>query len=464
MYQQKVQKEENSSSSKQKKKISEWWNNRKQRIHRQIEYARLKRIRKNTVPPYTYCKNCGTRLEGMYCYQCGQYALDPRQPFQKYVKQYFENVYQYDSKIWRTVWILFSRPGFLTREFNDGKISSYVHPFRLYMFISVVFFTIFFMLTSDKIAHVLLNVNAPKFSEQVIAQLKSGKALPDTTVFAYHGYELQEALKSQGVQQADSLIQVIPLSTHEKTLSKVCMPCIVFNGYYRPTRLRDADQDEISKYLETVSLTESIDEKVLYPMDSIINQMDEDEQNIFKTFDLTTNFRLDSLDNVHSLVPIYDWNNNETKYLNQLRGESFFNELLGELSKWTPFYMMFLLPVLALFFRLAYHKQRMPYMWHFVHAIHINTVFLFLLPIPLFPIFLADNPNSIFPQTAQLLLLFSIGLFVYTYISQYTVYRDGWIRTLFKSLLIYVSFSVLSIGIALSLLLWLLYIIGGNIL
>lgn len=50
MYQQKVQKEENSSSSKQKKKISEWWNNRKQRIHRQIEYARLKRIRKNTVP------------------------------------------------------------------------------------------------------------------------------------------------------------------------------------------------------------------------------------------------------------------------------------------------------------------------------------------------------------------------------------------------------------------------------
>ncbi|MEE1233784.1 MAG: DUF3667 domain-containing protein, partial [Phocaeicola sp.] len=155
----------------------------------------------------------------MYCYQCGQYALDPRQPFQKYVKQYFENVYQYDSKIWRTVWILFSRPGFLTREFNDGKISSYVHPFRLYMFISVVFFTIFFMLTSDKIAHVLLNVNAPNFSEQVIAQLKSGKALPDTTVFAYHGYELQEALKSQGVQQADSLIQVIPLSTHEKTLS-----------------------------------------------------------------------------------------------------------------------------------------------------------------------------------------------------------------------------------------------------
>lgn len=433
-------------------------------MHRRIEYARLKRIRKNTVPQYTYCKNCGTRLEGMYCYQCGQYALDTRQPFQKYVKQYFENVYQYDSKMWRTVWILFSRPGFLTREFNNGKISSYVHPFRLYMFISVVFFTLFFMLTSDKIAHVLLNVNAPKFSEQVIAQLKSGTALPDTTVFAYHGYELQEALKSQGVKQADSLIQVIPLSAHEKALGKVCMPRIVFNGYYRPTRLRNSDQDEIGDYLEAVSLIGNIDKETSYRVDSIIAQMDEDEKSMFKAFNFPANFRLDSLKNVHSRVPIYDWNNNETKYLNQLRGESFFNELLGELSKWTPFYMMFLLPVLALFFQLAYHKQRMPYMWHFVHAIHINTVFLFLLPIPLLPVFLADNPGSTFPQAVQLLLFFGFGLFIYTYVSQYTVYRNGWIRTLIKSLLIYVSFSILSIGIAIGLLLWLLYIIGGNIL
>lgn len=209
MYQQKVQKEENSSSSKQKKKISEWWNNRKQRIHRQIEYARLKRIRKNTVPPYTYCKNCGTRLEGMYCYQCGQYALDPRQPFQKYVKQYFENVYQYDSKIWRTVWILFSRPGFLTREFNDGKISSYVHPFRLYMFISVVFFTIFFMLTSDKIAHVLLNVNAPKFSEQVIAQLNSGKALP-----GHHYFRLSRVRATGSTEISRSPTSRQPYTSH----------------------------------------------------------------------------------------------------------------------------------------------------------------------------------------------------------------------------------------------------------
>ena len=90
------------------------WKERSQRVRRKIELMRLKRIRKKNTPQYTYCKNCGTRLEGMYCYRCGQYALDTEQPFWKYIRQYFENVYQFDTKIWRTLWYMFSRPGFLT--------------------------------------------------------------------------------------------------------------------------------------------------------------------------------------------------------------------------------------------------------------------------------------------------------------------------------------------------------------
>ena len=112
--------------------IRQWslhWQERKRRIYRKLEYNRLKRIRRKTVPQYTFCKNCGTRLQGMYCHRCGQYALDIEQPFWKYFKQYFENMYQFDSKIWTTLRLMFTRPGFLTREFNAGKINSYMHPF-----------------------------------------------------------------------------------------------------------------------------------------------------------------------------------------------------------------------------------------------------------------------------------------------------------------------------------------------
>lgn len=63
----------------------------------------------------------------MYCHCCGQYALDIYQPFWKYLRQYIENVYQFDSKIWQTLWLMFTRPGFLTNEFNAGKsIPTYI--------------------------------------------------------------------------------------------------------------------------------------------------------------------------------------------------------------------------------------------------------------------------------------------------------------------------------------------------
>lgn len=52
---------------------------RREKLRRELELRRLKRIRrKNNIPPYRYCKNCGTELKGMYCHECGQYAMDSR--------------------------------------------------------------------------------------------------------------------------------------------------------------------------------------------------------------------------------------------------------------------------------------------------------------------------------------------------------------------------------------------------
>lgn len=82
---------ENTTHETQKKtgflaRIRQELKERKRRILRLIELKRLQRIRKKTVPAYTYCKNCDTKLEGMYCHCCGQYALDIYQPFWKYFK------------------------------------------------------------------------------------------------------------------------------------------------------------------------------------------------------------------------------------------------------------------------------------------------------------------------------------------------------------------------------------------
>lgn len=111
---------------------------------RGAEYRHLRKVRRRRdrkmIPAYPFCKNCGEPLQGIYCHRCGQYALDINQPFGRYIIEYFSNAYQYDGRLPTTFRLLFFKPGRLTSEFEAGRINSYVHPLKLYMFISIVFF------------------------------------------------------------------------------------------------------------------------------------------------------------------------------------------------------------------------------------------------------------------------------------------------------------------------------------
>jgi hypothetical protein len=53
-----------------------------------------------------------------------------------------EDLTHADSRLWRTIVPLLIRPGFLTREYLDGRRASYLPPVRLYLVLSVLFFLI----------------------------------------------------------------------------------------------------------------------------------------------------------------------------------------------------------------------------------------------------------------------------------------------------------------------------------
>jgi uncharacterized protein DUF3667 len=99
------------------------------------------------------CANCGARLTGIYCAACGQKARRSRPTVRDFMHELAEELFSYDGKIYRSVWLLFARPGFLTREAFADRRASYVSPLRLYVFFSVLFFATF------AFAPNLINVN-----------------------------------------------------------------------------------------------------------------------------------------------------------------------------------------------------------------------------------------------------------------------------------------------------------------
>ena len=287
---------------------------RRLKLQRTLEFKRLKRIRSRYIPPYSHCKNCGTELKGMYCHNCGQYALDSRQPFWKYILQYFENVYQFDTKIWSTLWYLFSRPGFLTTEFNSGKIASYVHPMRLFMCITLLFFIGFFMFVGNTVE----NAMGKWHSETIIDELEDASP-EDYRAMAMFDKDtvVAIAVDIEDVRKYPEVFDIIGYSAGDtlsggsgvKDTVKVRMPSV---------------------YLETFEYREDLDGVGLYATPA--PRMDE-------------------------------------------RESLFIDGLLGILSGYAPLFSLFLVPIMALRLKGLYRKKRMMNMNHLAFSLHWGCFF-----------------------------------------------------------------------------------------
>jgi len=60
----------------------------------------------------------------------------------EFASETLESLTHADSRLWRTLWLLLSKPGFLTAEFLEGRRARYLPPFRLYLVLSVVLFLV----------------------------------------------------------------------------------------------------------------------------------------------------------------------------------------------------------------------------------------------------------------------------------------------------------------------------------
>jgi hypothetical protein len=89
----------------------------------------------------SHCQNCGILLRGPYCSACGQHDVDYHRSLWPILEDSLEGFLHVDGKFFRTVRFLFTRPGFLTKEFNAGRRVAYTQPLRLYIFASLLFFT-----------------------------------------------------------------------------------------------------------------------------------------------------------------------------------------------------------------------------------------------------------------------------------------------------------------------------------
>ncbi len=361
------------------------------------------------------CSNCGTPLLGPHCYHCGQPIHGLVRHFSSIIGDFLDSVLDFDARIFRTLWPLFARPGFLSREYFAGRRVRYVSPVRLFVFLSLVTFFIAQFATPD------IDNNAIKFSgDDTIA-----KAATVAEVEAARDKALQELTKARSeipdnVPGARAGVDAGISQVRRQASERIEQLSAASNGTTpatADTAAKDDTPDDISFNGR--------------PWDPVTNPI------------------------AASWLPGF-----ANRWLNEQAGHG--KDNIARLQKdpslfkdavlsALPSTLFVLLPIFALMLKIAYLFKRRLYMEHLIVALHSHA-FLCLALLPIFALMtLGRAVPAVSGFTAFLDGLILLWMPIYLLLMQKRVYGQGWMMTLLKySVLGFCYMLLLSLGVMLT--------------
>ena len=149
----------------------------------------------------TNCANCGATLQGKYCHACGQSGHIHRSLLHMF-EEVLHGLFHFDTKAWRTIPALIFRPGKLTKEYIEGKRTSYVSPLALFLFLIFLMFFVFSFTAKEMEGDILKATDTREEIAQEIANLNTALAK-------------NEANQASNADQSESGFQQL-IETYEK--------------------------------------------------------------------------------------------------------------------------------------------------------------------------------------------------------------------------------------------------------
>jgi len=167
--------------------------------------------------------NCNAVVAGRYCQVCGQENIAPKESAWHLITHFFYDITHFDGRFFSTVKYLLLKPGFLTAEYTRGRRMSYLHPVRMYVFTSALFFLIYFSFINEHSDHTKEQISSLK--EQLVLKEDQAKRLyllkvanaKDTVMAAAIG----RALSDYEADIAQLQKKVAAASVHETNSKKI---------------------------------------------------------------------------------------------------------------------------------------------------------------------------------------------------------------------------------------------------
>jgi hypothetical protein len=330
--------------------------------------------------PFTHCENCGAELAGPHCAQCGQAAIDYRRSFRHVIVDVLDSFLNWDSKFFATIGLLVVKPWRLTNEFLAGKRVRYLHPLRLYLLASILFF--FAVNYESKGLRLEPGKLDPKDRAEIEAELKD-KDLPPAA---------RERLETLLREPPPPPAPGAPLPSGSPSLPPAPSPPA--KGSASPAPATDTQKPK----------------QTFGPV----------TDRPFVVFDA----------DAKSSTPFEQWLEARAKEKMGEHGTKM-GLFIATLFSNLPYMMLCCIPLFAFVLKILYIRRHIFYIDHLIYALHIHT---FLYTGVMLIVLATMGLNRIAPPTlggwiiALLWILFVVQIFL----SIRRVYRQGWFMSTFK--------------------------------
>ena len=394
-----------------------------------------------TAPPSgaEACANCGARLRGRYCADCGQLDQPLRIPVHRFLSQSFTEFFGLDGRVWATLGVLLVKPGKLTVAFLAGRRQHYLRPLRVYLSATLVFFVLLALLDPvGRLRDELDGGVAPDSMVVVAVHLVDVEAEiagePDRVARAEREADsLRASLDSlvrtaapggvgvEGVA-ADSLGAVISQGVADSTYEAVFEDLVddVADASGGVAEVRERVRERTAEYELEAALLRAL------PPDSTVRLADVH----------AARAQIYPEDNDYVNLPEWMVRSEAARRLNAARtGEdaadaltAFIRDSVGKV----PTVLFLILPVFALLLKLLYVRRGWYYSEHLVFGLHTHA-FAFVV-FSVVALLAAFGGGVGWAGVLASVLLCAIP--VYFVVAQKRVYGQGWIKTVLKSLVL----------------------------
>jgi hypothetical protein len=158
------------------------------------------------------CKSCGNVFAGRYCNLCGEKVIEAKdRQLKSFVGSVVIATTIVDNKFLKSLWLTISNPGFLSREYVDGKRVNYMRPLQMFFILNLIYFLFPILQMFNSSLYSQLNVLPhARIARQVVAEKIATDGLSET------GFQLMYDEKTTSLAKmlivVFVLIAALPLS------------------------------------------------------------------------------------------------------------------------------------------------------------------------------------------------------------------------------------------------------------